>query len=187
MWQDISTAPKDGNILVLLGNGEIFRAQRSSDGWWTASDIGVLNPTHWQPLPAPPTTPQPDVVERVAKAIWEKLFGGRGVSWVDANTLEALSPESQWDKAIADCYTAARAAIAAMGGDDLRAENQKLRKALEKMRSHFHSYASDVGQFTNELYEAGLGEITEIAEDALDKADDIARQALAQKERPTDE
>jgi hypothetical protein len=74
MWQDISTAPKDGTeILVAIGEkrrvvswytgiNRINRrfpwlCQSGTDGW--RADV----PTHWQPLPQPPVipaTPQTD-------------------------------------------------------------------------------------------------------------------------------
>lgn len=60
-WQPIETAPRDGTrILLRLSNGEVF------SGWGTeeagfqkfhadGTDIGWLNPRHWQPLPSPPS------------------------------------------------------------------------------------------------------------------------------------
>lgn len=60
-WKPIDTAPKDGTV-ILLGHSEaVF------DGWWDTydnawvdgetngyGDLRSYDPTHWQPLPAPP-------------------------------------------------------------------------------------------------------------------------------------
>lgn len=62
-WRPISTAPKDGDILV-YADGEQFVAfwgtaiEDGSGAWVFARGINVAfivrSPTHWQPLPAPP-------------------------------------------------------------------------------------------------------------------------------------
>jgi hypothetical protein len=53
-WRPISEAPRDEtNVLVLLGNGEVFRSCYC-DGWVAATDIGTVNPTHYKPLGPPP-------------------------------------------------------------------------------------------------------------------------------------
>lgn len=67
-WQPIETAPKDGTeILVFVGgtiiigswsNGSVLR----DEGWYDAEAgvkfvNGLLDPTHWQPLPSPPREP----------------------------------------------------------------------------------------------------------------------------------
>ena len=68
-WQPIETAPKDGRgILICAGSGEdrvVGEAEFSSDGaWWWANTVGENwdpieetwgPPTHWMPLPDPPT------------------------------------------------------------------------------------------------------------------------------------
>lgn len=77
-WQDISTAPKDGWFLGIIAGeylpGVPFVAQtmRWSEGYQGFLDVrrwhayedkdveegweGMNNPTHWRPLPPPPTT-----------------------------------------------------------------------------------------------------------------------------------
>jgi hypothetical protein len=55
-WRDIETAPKDGKD-VLLANDEGLHV-----GWWSMNEwryknfyVSIKSPTHWQPLPEPPT------------------------------------------------------------------------------------------------------------------------------------
>lgn len=67
-WQPIETAPKDGSSVMLAREDDDFswvceghwdRAGLHS-GWyaanthWTDATGDALDPTHWQPLPAPP-------------------------------------------------------------------------------------------------------------------------------------
>ena len=73
-WQPIETAPKDGTIFdVYLGNAEpedvafyCTEGTRRSSGWWwfqgkfrpkagLAHCLCFIEPTHWMPLPHPPT------------------------------------------------------------------------------------------------------------------------------------
>ena len=62
-WQPIETAPRNGrNIWAAYpdGEGHVFQ----TEAWWSAQDhewqeafgCEKLEPTHWMPLPAPPTT-----------------------------------------------------------------------------------------------------------------------------------
>ena len=66
-WQPIETAPKDGTTLLLGHSVTVF------DGWWSEGDGAWIDgennmfgdhigyePTHWRPLPSPPTPPQGD-------------------------------------------------------------------------------------------------------------------------------
>ena len=72
-WQSIETAPKGGSeILLAYQTEDYFRVfapcmwspagEISESGfwlWWQAEPewlTEVKNPTHWMPLPAPPTT-----------------------------------------------------------------------------------------------------------------------------------
>jgi len=57
-WKPIATAPKDRTILLGYDyEGHLFTA---SSGYWTETNGGgwvrqcLFQPTHWQPLPAPP-------------------------------------------------------------------------------------------------------------------------------------
>ena len=62
-WQPIESAPRDRPVIVT--NGEAVGEARyleSDGGWWwagyhptDAADGYVWQPTHWRPLPAPPT------------------------------------------------------------------------------------------------------------------------------------
>jgi len=64
-WQPIETAPKDETeVLLWCGPREmqlgVWQASPSVEGggWWmTTAECSTIYPTHWQPLPAPPTTP----------------------------------------------------------------------------------------------------------------------------------
>lgn len=65
-WQPISTAPKDGTEVLLIGRfttdlplavsrciGRWFLTQSDGRGWWTVNALPFY-PTLWQPLPSPP-------------------------------------------------------------------------------------------------------------------------------------
>ena len=61
-WQDISTAPKDGTPILVADSGPYaFVVEWSSRfrGWYGA-DKWIWEPTHWQPLPAPPKEENPN-------------------------------------------------------------------------------------------------------------------------------
>lgn len=60
-WQPIETAPKDDRTLLLF-DGEVRVGWRLNDKWieLSASDFEsegftTLHPTHWMPLPEPPS------------------------------------------------------------------------------------------------------------------------------------
>ncbi|WP_291536237.1 hypothetical protein [Brevundimonas sp.] len=72
-WQDISTAPKDGTLVLTWGylhddggpydtDGRSFTGETPSvqisgmtDFGWSCPLLGGHHPTHWMPLPAAPT------------------------------------------------------------------------------------------------------------------------------------
>ena len=69
-WKPIETAPKDGRQNVLLWNGKrvyeghwgLGRYNRSTreyeHAWISHPNSGDTKPTHWMPLPKPPSTTQ---------------------------------------------------------------------------------------------------------------------------------
>ena len=69
-WQPIETAPRDGTRVLLFGRGpyddiEAFTGEFSFDRWLAAPNEASeympesCSPTHWIPLPEPPTSPRP--------------------------------------------------------------------------------------------------------------------------------
>jgi hypothetical protein len=65
-WQPIETAPKDAGSLVVW-NGERYAVAEWTDyyGWWEkrkdplGEPYGIRpQPTHWMPLPPPPSAPE---------------------------------------------------------------------------------------------------------------------------------
>lgn len=69
-WQPIETAPRDGTHILcwLPGYSACEILYASAEGWCMANGYylkGTADPTHWQPLPAPPAltaTPAPGMV-----------------------------------------------------------------------------------------------------------------------------
>jgi len=69
-WQTIDTAPRDKPLLGWSQYEGVFRmVSRSAGGWWLdgtdadnahdlSSDLITVYPTHWMPLPPPPTEPR---------------------------------------------------------------------------------------------------------------------------------
>lgn len=56
-WQPIETAPKDGTaVLTYRGTGLIAVAEwfQEINGWCVTDGCGIVNVTHWMPLPQPP-------------------------------------------------------------------------------------------------------------------------------------
>lgn len=79
-WQPIETAPKDGSyVLVWAESGHEFaRWFRAGECWIRAEDMqnlwGEDAPTHWMPLPAPPSTdrsPSPATLHKELSATVE--------------------------------------------------------------------------------------------------------------------
>ena len=60
-WQAIESAPRDGENVLITDGGRIFLAyQMSPPGVWRSAWGGdnmtlTFAPTHWMPLPEPPT------------------------------------------------------------------------------------------------------------------------------------
>jgi hypothetical protein len=65
-WQPIETAPKDGRPLLVYDGQDITTAKWELDfDWWEICvpsdgyvDSNCISPTHWMPLPEPPTEVQ---------------------------------------------------------------------------------------------------------------------------------
>lgn len=62
-WQPIETAPKDGETPVLTWYPKAYQGKGGhyvmlwQDGkWWAIPGAFELKPTHWMPLPSPPST-----------------------------------------------------------------------------------------------------------------------------------
>jgi hypothetical protein len=61
-WQDIDTAPKGGQDILLWIKGEndsyrwVVGYWGKYSGAWVTDDIDEVSPTHWMPLPKPPVT-----------------------------------------------------------------------------------------------------------------------------------
>lgn len=56
-WQPMNTAPKTiGAYALVFSHGSTFRARLCIDGWSASPGLlEQLRPTHWMPLPDPPT------------------------------------------------------------------------------------------------------------------------------------
>ena len=60
-WQPIETAPKDGrNVLLFCPRAQDYgyngiRLTWRKDGCWQGANNSLWPPTHWMPLPEPPT------------------------------------------------------------------------------------------------------------------------------------
>lgn len=56
VWQPMETAPRDRAWVLVIHDGQVFRAHYQIGGTWWADNGGLVQPTCWQPLPAPPLT-----------------------------------------------------------------------------------------------------------------------------------
>lgn len=58
-WQPIETAPMKTDVLVYAPRWGrkplVVQAANPTGGQWWARGVGAVRPTHWMPLPAPPT------------------------------------------------------------------------------------------------------------------------------------
>lgn len=107
-WQPIETAPKDKQVLILragrvsIGWFNDTRYDRNPSPYWGGYDAAhyirwarKTHPTHWQPLPPPPSPavplddegeqaaaePTEDEVERAAVAIYESMRAEHEIEW----------------------------------------------------------------------------------------------------------
>lgn len=64
-WRTMEGAPRDGTSSIVGGPGYAYEAIFSNGEWMVMDADGatttelVLPPTHWQPLPEPPTSEHP--------------------------------------------------------------------------------------------------------------------------------
>jgi len=52
-WQPIETAPNNDNEVLIYASNSIFVAFKIDEIWYT--ETGCPDPTHWMPLPKPPS------------------------------------------------------------------------------------------------------------------------------------
>jgi hypothetical protein len=57
-WQPISTAPKDGTVVLFAIRGERHPFMGRADDFWNNA-WWLEQATHWMPIPPPPTSPAP--------------------------------------------------------------------------------------------------------------------------------
>lgn len=72
-WQDISSAPKDTTHILLfdgyqidIGSYREWKEYGQNYAWYDQQCIPI-EPTHWQPLPAPPTTSDKSANEQLGE------------------------------------------------------------------------------------------------------------------------
>lgn len=58
-WQPMETAPKDGTeilgFLLVANKSRAILWRKDWNQWQTVPGYATARPTHWQPLPAPPS------------------------------------------------------------------------------------------------------------------------------------
>ena len=54
-WKPIETAPSDGTLVLIWASDTVFTAWYDKHKGWKSSGLSYLSPTHWMPLPAPPS------------------------------------------------------------------------------------------------------------------------------------
>jgi len=129
-WQPIETAPEEGGFLVARPDmiGFALHGTRDLEKFPESGWSG--NPTHWQPLPAPPgTTRAPadlrsaleaETIERAARAMCvhdgldpdEHIIGGQATGFEDYGPLWQAEQRSEGQLGITDYAGLARAALA---------------------------------------------------------------------------
>jgi hypothetical protein len=156
-WRLIESAPKDGTPVLVARHHVDFgwvrgwahwEDVRGISGWISrgffevVSNLGLAHPTHWQPLPAPPSEqgeekigvpsdrvpPSDELVEAVARAIYEddphyeageyvdgfQVSPGGDLTWEQAQSRDAeFGDEPRMLRITDSAYKGARAAIAA--------------------------------------------------------------------------
>jgi len=62
-WQPIETAPRDKLLLMFVPEQSIYigeawtdHTSEDNDAFFYVLELGEIYPTHWMPLPAPPST-----------------------------------------------------------------------------------------------------------------------------------
>ena len=101
-WQPIETAPSEH--LIFYGNTRhdartVFTGWKAQNGRYYADNGDSVKPTHWMPLPAPPsdpaTTPAPTPsLDDVAKAALMWAEGKVGTNWCDRLYAAASDPDT---------------------------------------------------------------------------------------------
>lgn len=131
VWQDIATAPRDGTeILVYREDAGVFTAHYveedahisspmnppEGDFYWFSTcgdDLTGDMPTHWQPLPTPPTLSSESIkISPTATGIKPCPFCGSSNIWTLPPSCEKDSPYDPADRAMPvarcrDCYAEA--------------------------------------------------------------------------------
>jgi len=58
-WQPIETCPSDGTEIITYNNLIGVKVREADGDWWRSNHSGITAiPTHWRPLPSPPSTPE---------------------------------------------------------------------------------------------------------------------------------
>ncbi len=73
-WQPIETAPKDGSKFISAWRCGVSDWQNVSpdtywwirEGKWISDSDGLIEPTHWMPLPDPPAR-TPEAIEETGR------------------------------------------------------------------------------------------------------------------------
>lgn len=81
-WQPIETAPEHMDVLIAqVPSPMVWAAYRIDDEWYMPGDdmSFVVNPTHWQPLPAAPgsSPPKKDIPANVSETVLNGVYLGR--------------------------------------------------------------------------------------------------------------
>jgi hypothetical protein len=72
-WQTMDTAPTDARLLLLCGPEGVRIGHRFDREDWEGVDGGLLSPTHWMPVPAPPAPPAVST-DFVSQAYYQRLY-----------------------------------------------------------------------------------------------------------------